>query len=252
MVRTLSNESCFVWVREVPAQKGLSSTNPAFRIPFKNLSMPGAGTQHTWLKFLLLWRLEKEPPTHPTVQGQWGKNKTKAGGKNLLAKFQQQIKWGLKERDELLKSVPIKGKAKTNWQYSAGFMSHCENGSPYTVGTYITYCNPFCPFFKSALLLSATKHAGVAHSLCKWVKAEVSGKRKFMVEIRGALVGDFYNYFYCYIHAWTFTLIWVWWIPAAFTDGQNSSFHFCLKCRTSDKLPETSTENQRTASETCD
>lgn len=163
--------------------------------PSKTFRCLGQGHNTLDWNFCFCEGWKRNLPPIPLYKDSGGKNKTKAGGKNLLAKFQQQIKWGLKERDELLKSVPIKGKAKTNWQYSAGFMSHCENGSPYAVGTYTTYCNPFCPCFKSALLLSATKHAGVAHSLCKWVKAEVSGKRKFMVEIRGVFVGDFYNYF---------------------------------------------------------
>lgn len=174
-------------MRDKPAQKGLSSTDPAFRTPFKNFLVPGAPNT--------LDRLFGEGTSHPShCTRTVGKSKTKAGGKNFVANFQQQIKWGLKERDELLKSVPIKWKAKTNWQYSAGFMSHCENGSPYTVGTYITYYNTLCPCFKSSLLLT-TKHAGVAYSLWKWVKADVSGKRKFIIKICGVLVGEFFKYF---------------------------------------------------------
>lgn len=110
-------------------------------------------------------RLFEKRTFHPSqcTRTVW-ESKTKAGGNNFLAKLQQQIKWGLKERDELLKSVPIKWKAKTNWQYSAGFMSQCENGFPYTVGTYITCYNTLCLCLKSSLL-STTKHAGVAYSL---------------------------------------------------------------------------------------
>lgn len=141
----------YVLLRGKPAEKGLSSTDSAFRTPFNNLL--GQGQSNTSQIFVL----EKEPPTHPTVQGQWGKARSKQEEKNFLAKFHQQIKWGLKERDELLKSVPIKCKAKTNWQYSAGFMSHWENG---TVGTCITHCNTFCPCFKSSLLSTPKTYRG--------------------------------------------------------------------------------------------